>query len=273
MQVFDAKSYVDFMSVLVSDGKDIRPKRGTIKEVAKTIKCHPTYISQILRSKAHLNNEQALRLCKMYAMPEEDTDYFLDLVARDRAGDKVTVRFFQRRLDQKKRDRLDIKKRWNTGEKLSADQQAQYYENWIPQAVHMLCQLPGEHTVRSISQRLLVPEERINAVLQNLTNMSILRFDAGVYHSEVESLHLGKDSKYAQRAHMNWRLKTSFDLMTAPRDVGTHFSSLVTTSETTAKQIRELIFKHLTESREHILGSKEENLYVYAIDFYPITSS
>ncbi len=272
MNVYEAKTYCAFVLACL-DGAREAGKKGAARRLALELKCHSTYVSQVLRGKADLSPDQAVRFCAYFKLGAEQTDFFLDLLARDRAATKETKAHYQKRLDRRLAELSDMKKRWGIAESLTAEQESRYYGSWIPQAVHLYCQLPGPHDAARMATALAVPEERIAKVLRDLAELGFVEKTSAGWVSRRDSVHLGKDSALIGRYHANWRLKTIADLTAQGGAFGTHYSAVVSMSAKTAKELQELILKHLEAARDAIIPSPSEGLYVHSLDFYPLVAA
>jgi hypothetical protein len=253
---------------LLSDKDGARP-RGAIKSLAQALKCHSTFIAHVLSEKAEFSTEQGLRVCRHFGLDSDETAYFLDLLHRDRSGDTVAKAYFDELLNQRRADRQNLKKRLKVGSTLSDAQESTYYRNWLPPAVHMVCQLPGKHTAESIAERLAISRRAAERAIAELLELGILATERHGLVSAVDSIHLGKDSPFVNRSHRNWRHKTAEELDQTPASLpGLHYSAVVSLSEADAARLREIIMKHIEATRRVIIPSPAEELYVQCLDFY-----
>jgi hypothetical protein len=268
MSVYQAKTYRDYVRASLAGGEGGR--RGAVKRLAEHLRCHSTYVSQVVSGKADLSVDQAMRFCGYCELPSDQTEYFLDLLQRDRAGTKEARAHFQTRIDRRLAELSDMKKRWQIAETLTAEQELKYYANWIPQAVHLYCQLPGSHTVESIAQALGLGTDKITKVIADLESLGYLGNGPRGWRSLRDTVHLGKDSEITARSHVHWRLKTIAELTERSRLPGTHYSSVITMNDKAAREIDALILQHIDATRSVILPAPSESLYVYCLDFYPL---
>ena len=61
MVIYEAETYRDFVKDRVY--QENRP-RGGLRALAEALKCHPTYLSQVVRGLSHFSNEQAIAFCR-----------------------------------------------------------------------------------------------------------------------------------------------------------------------------------------------------------------
>src|SRR4051812_16647114 len=106
MQIFEAKNYREFVQSELGL-KAGRRRRGVVVAAAKAIKCHTSFISQVIHGDADFNSMQAVRFCAYVNLSPEDSDLFVEMVLRDRAPDDKTRAFFQRRIDSQQKSRSD----------------------------------------------------------------------------------------------------------------------------------------------------------------------
>jgi uncharacterized protein (TIGR02147 family) len=271
MDVFQANNYRLYIEAIIKPNSG--RVWGAVKRLSEVLKCHSTYVSQIINGKADLSTEQTVAICKFFGLDAEETDHFHDLVNRDKAGNEDTTNYFQTRINKRLEERLNLKKRFKVDNKLSLEQEAIYYRGWLPQAVHMACTLSGNHSSRSIAQLLGVSETQIALTLNDLKTIGLVELVEEGYRASNHSVHLGNDSPMIHHFHTNWRFKAAQDIMTSATLPGVHYSSVATMSQETAKELHQLILSHVERSRALIAPSPSEIMCLYSLDFYPLSSN
>lgn len=271
MNVYDAKTYREFVRASL-DGGERGARRGAVKKLAHHLKCHSTYVSQVTSGRADFSLDQGARFCSYHKLTADQTEFFLDLLSRDRAATREAKQHYQARVDRRLQELSDMKKRWRITETLTAEQELKYYGTWVPQAVHLLCQLPGLHTADSVARALRLPLEVARQTLADLESLGFVEADLQGYRSIRDTVHLGTDSRMYARNHVNWRLKAIQDMAAGGALPGRHYSSVISMSAETAKEIEALILQHIEKTRDAVLPSPPEQLYVYNLDFYKLGS-
>ena len=268
--VFELSGYRDFVRACL--GKDGSSKRsGSVKNLAQFLKCHSTYISQVVNEKAHFSNEQAVTFCQYFRLNGEETEFFVNLVSRDRAGSVEAKLHFDRILKRQLEERTNLKKRWKTANRLELEPSLRYYETWIPQAIHILSQIDQYQTPESVASALGVDRAKVVDTLRMLDAIGLIKFQNGKIKTLVESIHLEKKSPLHAKFLANWRLKAIEDLAYGRDPNGINYSSVVSLSEDAQLKIKNTIFRHLEETRDLIIKSKSEKLCVYNLDFYSLS--
>ena len=86
--IFEFADYKRFLKAFIKN----LPRRGhgEAGRLAKSLGTNSTFISQILNGQANLSAEQAYKVAQHFAFNQIETDYFMNLVSMNRAGDKAT---------------------------------------------------------------------------------------------------------------------------------------------------------------------------------------
>ena len=269
MNVFDAKNYREYVRACLKRDRESE-KAGSVKRLARHLKVHSTYISQVVKGKSDFSLDQAHSFCSYEKLSSDQTEFFLDLVCRDRSGTKEAKAHYADRVERRVRELADMKKRWHINSSLTADQEQKYYHSWLPQVVHMYCQLPGNHTIETIAVALGVLSDAVTSVVDDLESIGFVERTSGGVVSLRESVHLGRGTRFTSQNTINWRLKAIADITSSGQLPGIHYSSVVSMSKKAASEIDKLILKHLDEMRDIIVPSPSEELYSYCLDFYPL---
>ncbi len=270
MTVFEARNYVDYVRVSLRGGLPSRP-RGMIKTVAQSIGCHSTFISQVLSGRGHFSHEQALLFCSHFKLSEEESEFFIDLLNRDRAGTSQAKLHFQRIINRKILERRSFQKRNKLQSVLKENQEVKYLASWIPSAVYGALHIPGLQTAKKIGDYLNLDTRVAEATLASLKSLNLVLLRKDNWVPTEHDLHISKDSAFAGHYHGSWRLKTASRLAELPRTIHqTHYSSVFAISNQVAEEIREVILRNLTDIRKKMVSAPSEQLFVLCLDFYPI---
>lgn len=77
--------------------------RGVRTQIARLLNCQSTFISQVLRDKAHFSPEHIPKLNRFFEHTDLESRYFLNLVMRDRAGSQDLRALHERELENLKK--------------------------------------------------------------------------------------------------------------------------------------------------------------------------
>lgn len=264
--IFQAKTYRDIVEQYLR-GEDAQRRKG-VSALAAKLKCHPTFIAKVLSGRGEFSVEQALAFCDCFTLSDFETQYFVDLVQRDRAGDKKTKLFFETKLQSMRETRLELSRRLGDNHKVQSEIRGEYYSSWIVQYVHIYCQLPGKHTVASIAQRARVSESVIEAAVQLLLKGGILSNENGRLRSVVDFIHLPRDSYLVANMHKEWRMKAASDVAQKQSENEIRFSGLMSIDKETAYKVKELLTLSLSELKTMVSSASSSEVFFLGIDFY-----
>lgn len=269
MSVFDSKTYVGYLKSIIQEGD--KKKHGIVKTLADKLRCHPTFISQVINAKADLNHDQAIRLCQFLDLAEDETEFFIDMLNRDRAASQEAKVHFQKKLDRKISERLTFQKRAKLSSSLKTDQEAIYLSRWNCPVIHAAIQIPNVRTTEKIAKLLKAEETDVKNALEVLENLKLVKKSGTAWIPTETALHIGKDSPHAANFHANMRVKTAGRLVSRARNIeDTHFSAVFAISKSAADEVRASLLQSLKNAREKMVSSDPEVLYGLCLDYFPI---
>lgn len=265
--IFDFREYKPFLISWIRS----RPHKGhgSKAAMARAVGCQTAYISQVILGPAHLSAEQAEKLAQFFKFTEDETEYFLLLVQKDRAGTETLRIHCLRKIGKIQDHRAQLKSRIDPEVQLKSAAQVTYFSSWIYSAVHVLTTIPTFQTRERISSRLQLPLPVIDEVLKFLVASQLVKKDGGTLKPGMARLHLPHDSPLVGRHHINWRLQAIRDLEIR-NDESLHYSSCVSISKKDAADIREQLLKMIERAKAQIKASPEEELYSLCLDFFEL---
>ncbi len=272
MDVFKFHDYRELIGEVLKNGKKSRP-RGIIQKAAEYLKCHPTFISQVLHEKSDLSIDQGVLFCEFAQFNEEETEYFLDLLFLERSASAPGRRLFKKRLQKHLSKRASFGERVKAEGKINQELRRLYYQSWIPQTLHVYLQIGDGATCEKASQVLGIAEEEVAEHLANLEEMDLIQRNGKKYQSKVSLVHTANDDPIINQIHTNWRLHTIQQLQSRQKIRDVHFSSVMSLSKESVQMIKNYIFDHIENVSEEVKQSRSETVYAYCLDFYPVLSS
>jgi len=90
-------SFVDYKEFLKNKVRLART-RGMQSEIARAIRCQPSFLSKVLSGKVHLTPDHAVLLAHHWKMTLEEAEYFRELVQLGRASTPVLRQVIEGRL-------------------------------------------------------------------------------------------------------------------------------------------------------------------------------
>ena len=268
VSVFDFKNYRDYFKKLIK----AQPKNGhgVRSQWAEVMGCQAAYVSHILNGLYEISIEQAEKLSRHLALSQEETEFLLLVVQKDRAGTHHLKGFFEKMISEKLEHRENIRNRMSIKNNLSLEDQAIYYSHWLYSAVHMLLTIPAyqssEETIAEyFNQNLLI----IRKILAFLESRQFISLKNGQYKVENYFLFINKESPLFTQQQSFWRHKAVEAIYNNNKE-DIHFASLFTVSESDIKKIKDIILKSIESTTEIIKPSKEEKLYLICMDLFEL---
>ena len=92
--LFDFVDYKEYLKARVRTART----RGLQSEIARAIRCQPSFLSKVLSGKVHLTPDHAVLLAHHWKMTHEEAEYFRELVQLGRASTPVLRQVIEGRL-------------------------------------------------------------------------------------------------------------------------------------------------------------------------------
>ena len=103
------QEYKAVIRAMISSQSAVRGYQG---RMAEAVGCPKSYFSQVLNSKAHLNQEQAMRLCLFWSLNEIETEYFLELLNLAKTNFPPLIARIKKRLQSLKAQAENLAERF-----------------------------------------------------------------------------------------------------------------------------------------------------------------
>jgi uncharacterized protein (TIGR02147 family) len=267
INVFDFKDYKLYL-VAILELKS-QTQKGQKSKLSQFIGVNPAYLSQILNADTNLSPEQAQATNAFLSHTPQEARYFLNLVLFGRAGTKDLKDYYEQELKEQRQARLILKNRVKSNRTLTETAQAQYYSSWYYAAIHVAVSLAKLRNKEQIALALGLPPLTVNAALEFLVQIGLLKVHGNDYRQGEVNLYLGSDSSFITKHHTNWRMKAIQSLDNIhPDDL--HYSGVITCSVEDLAEIREIMVRSIESIRERVKKSKDETLNVYNFDLFSL---
>ena len=265
--LFDYDHYKAFLR----DRAGPKTRRSGLKaKIAQALRCQPTYVSQVLHGSAQLSLEQADQLNRFFGHSEDESEYLLLLVQRERAGTPSLERFFAAKISELKSRRLVLTARLGTGQTLSKEDQSRYYSSWHYAAIHVALSIPSLRSPSALAEHFKIPLKKVTTVLEFLVQIGLASPQGGGdFGTGPSAVRLGNDSPNILRHHANWR-QQAIDSLDREELSELHYSGVLTLSQKDAGRLKDRMLERLKEDLEIVKASPEEELFCYCIDFFQL---
>ncbi len=264
--------YLKYKTYLESKLGKKGTRTGLRKRLSESLNVHTTFVSQVFLGKADFSLEQAEGINNFLNHTEDEGEYFILLVLKDRAGTKQLKKRFLNQINKEREIRLNIEKRLDVETKISEEDRVKFYSNYYYAAVHVLASIPEFNTTDKIAKILKINEFKTNEIINFLVRLGILKKNGSKLLIGSNHVHLGNDSSLILKHHSNWRMHTLSNLNFINKN-DLHYSACLSLSKNDAQIIKESILKTLQENIKIVSKSAEETAYVYSFDFYSMIDS
>jgi uncharacterized protein (TIGR02147 family) len=265
IDLFHFDDYKAYLSQKIEH--EAKMQKGFRVKFSNHINCQQSYLSQVLHGKPNLTLEQAYRANNFFIHDSEETHFFILLVEYARAGTKELQNYFFGQIKEIRKARFDLKKRLKTTQEISEEDQHKYYSTWFYSAIHVILSIPEMQDPNYISTRLNLPLEIVINSINFLEKSGLIENKNGTYHFTKRSIHLGRDSDFIQRHHINWRSQSLQSVeKNLPDDL--HYSTTTAISKEDFQKLKEVYIKAIESGRQIIRPSKEEEIYAITLDVF-----
>ena len=242
-------------------------RTGLRKQLAEAIPVHTTFVSQVLTNRADFSLEQAEAINDFLDHSEEEGEYFILLLLRERAGAVTLRKRFDRKIQEMRDRRLNIKARLQVDKAISSLDQEKFYSSHVYGAAHVLTSIPDFQTTEDLAKALKLSHSRVQDIVEFLARLGVVEVRSGKLRPGSRHIHLSNESELILKHHANWRLHAINSLQFLDRE-DVHYSGCVSLSQEDAFKVKESLLSNLKSNADTISKSKEELAYVLNIDFY-----
>lgn len=239
---------------------------GEYRRMALALSVSTTMVSQVFKGDKHLSLELASDLCDYLRLDDEETDYFLLLVEYARAGSHK----LKKRLERQMKARQERAKKLETRVKateLTEQDKAVFYSSWMYAGVSILCDLENYNDAESIAQRLNLPRNQVQKVLDFLLQRQLVAESKGQLKLGTTRTHIGSSSPLVSRHHQNWRVQAFTKMIQADEDQF-FYTGPMTLSVDVAEWVRRELPAFVERINAKVIPSPSEVVRCLNIDWY-----
>lgn len=267
LSIYEFQDYKKYL--LQWMGRAPNQGRGLRKQLAEAIGCQTPFITHVLGGDYHLSLEQGEACARWLGFNDTETEFFILLVIKQRAGTKGLEQIAAKQISQRRAAETVLKKRLNIKEQMSPEDQMLYYSNWYYSAIHMACLIPQLQTIESLQKYFNLSLAQIVNALEFLTEHGLIEERKSRYRVLKPVLHLEKESALMAQHHTQWRLK-AMEAFLRKRNADLFYSGVISLSKDDYDWIRERLTQLLEEAIHRIKTSKDETLACLNIDWFEL---
>jgi uncharacterized protein (TIGR02147 family) len=262
--------YSDYRAYLIDALGGARKRTGQRSQLAQHLGCQTSFISRVLSGDAQLSLEQAFLANSFFDHNDQESDFFLLLLQRDRAGSSQLKLYFQTKIENILNARQKLANRMQGAQELSDATRNKYYSAWHFLAIHMAVANPELQTVDRLSQHFhQLPNSIIRDTVDFLVANDLVRWEGGQLQIGPSHVHLRDDAEQIVQHHTNWRLEALRSLNRRnPSDL--HYSVVYNLSREALANLREASLNLIQKNLKIVAPSPEETLATFTLDLFEI---
>lgn len=243
-------------------------KRGLQTQLAKAMGCQAAYLSQVLKEKAELTDDQALRLTKYLGFSPLESEYFLTLIRLRRAASVELKKYLTKQLAGIAQTADEMRHRADaTTVNLQEKILSTYFSSWIPATLHVATSSPNFQTVSALAHRFGLSEKKVEDVLQFLATAGFVErrdhkwcFSGGSIHLPKESVfHITQQVAHRHQVIRSIECRSGDDL---------HFSSVFTIDQEDFQKLKAQMRDWVQKTQKKIHASGTEEVYMFCLDMF-----
>jgi uncharacterized protein (TIGR02147 family) len=260
----DYKKYVlDWIQTRANEG------RGQRKQLADAIGCQTPFITHVLSGNYHFSAEQAEACSTWMGLNETESEFFILLVLKQRAGTRGLEVLFGRQISERRENATVLKKRLNITETLSPEVQMIYYSSWHYSAIHIALLIPSLRSIDALQKYFALPMPRVTEVVDFLVDHGLVEQNKNLFKVSRSMIHLAKGSPLLNQHHSHWRLR-AIESLQIRNNEDLHYSAAIALSREDFEWVREKLSQLLEQLVARVKDSKDEKLAAMTLDWFEV---
>ena len=265
MSIFDFSDYKDFVRLLVRTMQN--KGRGQFKKMAEYLGVNSVVISQIFKSDKNLTPEQAVELADFFGMTKPESEYFILLVQKERAGTARLKKILQEQIKTHQARGRELQNRLPKDLELTDQAKAIFYSSWFYSGIRLLSSIDQFQSVDAMSEHFGLERATIQKAVNFLVEQGLCLRDGGRVLMGPQRTHLGSDSPLIARHHANWRVR-GFSRMDQPASQELFFTGPMALSLEAAVQVRQELLNVIKKISDIAVESKSETTLCLNLDYF-----
>ncbi len=265
MTIYNLKNYREIIELLMNK------RTGMKLKLSHHIGCQPAYLSRVMGEQADLGQDQIMLVADFFQLDQDQTEYLVYILLENRAGHHKTKKLFSSKAAQIAEKGLQLKKQLKAESKLTEEFESIYYSSWVYSALHISL-LNKNFDERKFSEKTGLNQKDILAALNKLESIGLILKKQNKWHVVHTNTHLGIDSPWVSRHHMNWRMKISEKMSRSDLN-GLHYSSVASCSQVDRVKINEILLEAIQKCRSIIKNSPDEMTIYYGLDLFNLVDN
>lgn len=263
--LFAATDYRDYLCKIVYAPET---KRGYQALLAKAMGCQAAYLSQVLKGKSELTEDQALKAAVFLELSAVGIEYFVLLVRLARASTLALREYLEVRRAEIQREASEVRSRLKSDKpKLDEAKLVRYFSSSIPSTLHVATSSEKYRSVEALAKRFALPEPRVREILEFLEEIGLIEKVGGSWHYANAPLHFPRESPM-NIVHQMSRRRQAMQAIEGNSPDNLHFSSVFTADLATVAEIKADLLDYIEKSHAKVHASGTSEVYSMSLDLF-----
>lgn len=269
---FDIFSYQNPSALLKSFiASQPQKGRGMVKLLAEHLGITSPQVSQFLSGIKIITVDQAYLVGQYFSWSELEMEYWLTLVAAERASHHEVKKHFKKKLEGIRQESLKVAKVVAATTELSDTDKGQFYSSWIYSGLRLFCSLGEGKRIEEIHQAF--PEysaAELKIVIEFLLQRQLIKKTGMLYELGAQRTFVPKGSPFLKQHQTNWRLR-AIERATSITDEELMFTAPLSISEAGFKKVRRELQEWIKHISDNLVSYGEaEQVACLNIDFFRV---
>jgi uncharacterized protein (TIGR02147 family) len=244
----------------------------TFAELAKRTAIQPTYLSNVLKGRAHFSSDQLYSIGKFLELSEPELEFVLLLLEWERCSVKERKRELGKRLEAIRQEHLSTASHVTAKKVIPQDlASSEYYLDPLVKVVHVFLTIDryGKDP-KLIAEALRISPEYLGRILETLVRLGYTEAKpAGGYAIRVKHRHLPDESPLClpHQALMRSRSLEQFQRLSRGKRYG--FSATFSATPDTRAKIQAEFLEFVKKAEALVGASKETHVFQMNFDLFP----
>jgi uncharacterized protein (TIGR02147 family) len=242
--------------------------RGELSRLARHLGVNATMVSQVLSGSKDFTHEQAFAVCEFLGLVGIETEYFMLLVQKARAGTQALQRFYTLKISRLRDEALVLSERMNVDRKLNEQERAVFYSSWIFSAVRVFTSLSGRgKTTHEIAERFDLPIGKVSEIMNFLVGTGLCLEEKGRFKMGPQQTHLEWGSPHLSQHLRNWHMSAMQNVERLSKDE-LMFSACLSISREDFAEVREMLAAKIKSVAEKVKSSSADEVACFNLDWF-----
>lgn len=243
-----------------------RNGHGAYTKLAEHLSTTSVYVSQVFNGEKELTIEHAIPVSEFFGLSELETEYFMTLIERARAGTHSLKRYYTKKLIKIKHKSKKIKEILSVQKELSENVKAEFFSQWYYNAIWLLTSMENFGIPEQYQDKLRLDLKTVKKALDFLTQNKIIERKGEFFQAGSQFVHLEAESIHIAKHHTNWRLR-GLNQLDRLSEEELCFTMPCTISKADFERIRTMLLHVIKSTRDIVGPSSSEEIAFLNIDW------